>query len=98
MDCDQVLATLRTHEAEMKRRGVTHAGVFGSVARGEARADSDIDILLDISPDIPMGLVEFIALTHYVSDLFPIKVDVVEKRSLKRFVQPSVERDAVYAF
>ena len=98
MDREQVLATLKAHEAELRRRGVAHAALFGSLARGEAGPGSDIDILVDISPDVPMGLFEYVAITQYVGDLFPIKTDVVERRGLKRFVRPNVERDAVYAF
>ena len=98
MDREQVIATLKAHEAELRRRGVAHAALFGSVARGEAGPESDIDILVDIAPDIPMGLFECVAITQYVGDLFPIKTDVVERRGLKRLVRPNVERDAVYAF
>ena len=98
MDRDQVIATLRAHEAELRRRGVAHAALFGSRARGQAGPESDIDILLDIPPDVTIGLFDYVAIAQYVGDLFPIKTDVVELRGLKRFVRPNVERDAVYAF
>jgi uncharacterized protein len=45
---NDVLQILRTHESELRQLGVSHAAVFGSVARGEARADSDIDVLVEL--------------------------------------------------
>jgi predicted nucleotidyltransferase len=45
IDREQVLARLRDHAAELRRRGVPHAALFGSMARGEAGPDSDIDII-----------------------------------------------------
>jgi hypothetical protein len=43
---DPVLDTLRSHEVELRQMGVCHAAVFGSVARGEARRDSGVDVLV----------------------------------------------------
>jgi predicted nucleotidyltransferase len=47
---DTVLETLRAHEGELRRLGMSHAAVFGSVARGEARMDSDVDVLVELDP------------------------------------------------
>ena len=51
MDKHAALDILRTNEAELRRRGVLHAALFGSVARGEARADSDFGDLFPIQVD-----------------------------------------------
>ncbi len=53
---DEALSRLRAHADELRGRGVLHAAVFGSVARGEAREDSDVDVLIELDPDHPMGL------------------------------------------
>jgi hypothetical protein len=50
-----ILAKLRENEAALKARGVVHAALFGSRARGKARPGSDIVILIDIDPDTPVG-------------------------------------------
>jgi predicted nucleotidyltransferase len=50
MDIQDAVATLRRHEGALHARGVAHAAVFGSVARGENRPDSDVDILVDFEP------------------------------------------------
>jgi predicted nucleotidyltransferase len=98
MNRENVIATLRAHEPELRHRGVRHAALFGSVARGDATPESDIDILVELEPDAPIGVYEYVAITHYLADLFPVPVDVANRSSLKPRVKPSAERDAVYAF
>jgi predicted nucleotidyltransferase len=98
MNREQIIAKLCAHEPELRRRGVLHAGLFGSVARGEATPSSDIDILIALEPDAPIGVFEYVGITQYLADLFPNHVDVANRDRLKALVRPSVERDAVYAF
>jgi|SRR5689334_4314277 len=98
MTREEAIATLRAHEGELRRRGVLHAALFGSVARDETKSTSDIDILIEVAPDAPIGVFEFVDITQYLADLFPNRVDVANRSSLKALVRPSAERDAVYAF
>jgi len=98
IDRDQVVAKLQDHKAELHRRGVRHAALFGSVARGESTPTSDIDILIELDPQAPIGLFEYVEITQYLADLFSVRVDVANHSSLKPLVRPSIERDAVYAF
>ena len=95
---EQVIATLRAHEPILRHRGVLHAALIGSVARGEAKPDSDIDIMIELAPDAPIGLFEYVGITQYLDDLFPNHVDVANRSRLKAIVRPSAEREAVYAF
>ena len=97
-DREEIIAALRAHQAELCRRGVRHAALFGSLARGEGKRTSDIDILIELDPKAPIGLFEYVGITQYLSDLFPVRVDVANRSSLKPLVRPSVERDALYAF
>jgi predicted nucleotidyltransferase len=98
MNRDAVIAILRAHEPELRRRGVLHAALFGSLARGEATPASDIDILIELAPDAPIDLFEYVAITQYLDDLFPDSVDVANRDRLKRLVRPHAEREAAYAF
>jgi predicted nucleotidyltransferase len=98
IDREEIIATLRAHQAELRRRGVRHAALFGSLARGENKRTSDIDILIELDPQAPVGLFEYVGITQYLEDLFPVRVDVANRSSLKPLVRPSVERDALYAF
>jgi len=98
MSRDEVIETLRAHEPELRGRGVVHAALFGSLARGESQPSSDIDIMIDVAPGAQVGLFEYVGITQYLADLFPGRVDVANRASLKPLVRPSAERDAVYAF
>jgi uncharacterized protein len=51
MNRDQIIAALRAHQGELRRRGVEHAALFGSAARGDAPATSTIDILIELASD-----------------------------------------------
>jgi predicted nucleotidyltransferase len=95
---EDVIATLRSHEPELRHRGVRHAALFGSMARGEATPASDIDIMIELEPDSHIGVYGYVAIMHYLADLFPMPVDVANQSTLKPHVRPSAERDAVYAF
>src|SRR5277367_258501 len=97
-DLQYVLDTLRAHEAELQRLGVAHAAVFGSVARGEASADSDVDVLVDLDENRPMGVFEYARMKLYINELLEGSSDVVNRRSLKPFLRASILHDAVHAF
>jgi uncharacterized protein len=98
MDRQAIIGRLQENEAALRARGVAHAALFGSRARGDNRPDSDIDILVEIAPDAPVGLWEYVAITQYLGDLFSSRVDVANRSHLKPHVRPSAEREAMYAF
>jgi predicted nucleotidyltransferase len=52
---ERVVELLRERSAELQARGVRGLALFGSVARGEARSDSDVDLLVDLDPDTKLG-------------------------------------------
>jgi len=80
------------------RYGVTEMAVFGSAARGDMRPDSDIDIMVELSPDSRLGL-DFFRMEEELSELFGRKVDLGTKRALKPGVRPFALQDArvIYA-
>jgi uncharacterized protein len=47
MDRDTAISLLKAHEAELRRLGIQRLYLFGSTARGDARADSDVDLFFD---------------------------------------------------
>jgi hypothetical protein len=98
MDKQDILDRLRHNERALRERGVAHAALFGSRARGDNRPDSDIDIMVEIAPDFPMDIFQYVGVVHAIEDLFPLPVDVSNLIALKPHVRPSTERDAVYAF
>ena len=65
-DLQFVLDILRAHEADLRRLGVAHAAVFGSLARGEAGTESDVDVLVDLDESTPMGVFEYARMKLYL--------------------------------
>jgi hypothetical protein len=92
------LEVLRTHETDLRQLGVTHAAVFGSVARGEARKESDIDVLVELDDSRPIGVFEYARLKLYIGELFDGAGDVVNRRTLKPLLRGNILRDAIDAF
>ena len=72
--------------------------MFGSVARGETRVNSDIDVLVDLDPDNPMGIFEYASLKLYVGELFGGTGDVVNRKTLKPLLREAILAEAVNAF
>jgi len=98
MKRDDVIARLKEAEPALRARGIRHAAVFGSVARGEERPDSDIDILVDLDPAARLTIYDYVGIKEYVAELFGGGVDVVSHGGLKPYIKPRVTAEAVYAF
>ena len=97
MKTDDALSILRRNEEALRARGVRRAALFGSVAHGDNRPDSDIDIMIEIAPEADIGVFEYVEIKEYIASLFDSPVDVVSRDNLKPFIRPAVA-DAVYAF
>jgi predicted nucleotidyltransferase len=98
MNRQDIIATLRKNERELRERGVTHAALFGSRARGDNRADSDTDIMIEVDPAACLSVYDYVGLKEYIASLFDGPVDVVSRDGLKPYVRPAATADAVYAF
>jgi uncharacterized protein len=98
MDRQEIIARLRENEAALRARGVAHAALFGSRARGEEHPGSDTDIMIEIDPAAPVGVYEYVGIKEYIASLFDGPVDVVDREGLKPYVRPAATSDAIYAF
>jgi predicted nucleotidyltransferase len=97
MDKQQILDRLRENGHALRARGVTHAALFGSRARGDDRPDSDIDILIDLAPEA-LSACGNIPVSRPYRQPFEGPVDVVSLETLKPCIRPAATADAVYAF
>jgi predicted nucleotidyltransferase len=81
----------------LRERGVTHAALFGSRARGDNRPNSDTDIIIDLDPEMEMSVYDYEGLKRYIASLLDGRVDVVKRDVLKPYLRPVATADAVYA-
>ena len=90
----EIRSILHSHESDLRRHhGITGLSVFGSVVRGEAREDSDIDILATFSG--PIGLLKLIDAEYYLSDILGLKVDLIPSDEVRPELQEQIYREAV---
>ncbi|WP_322516390.1 nucleotidyltransferase domain-containing protein [Rhodopseudomonas palustris] len=82
MPLDTILAKLREHSDALRREGVAKLFVFGSRARGDARPDSDLDVLVEVSPDARLSLLDLIGVGHIIEDATGLKVQATMRRSI----------------
>jgi predicted nucleotidyltransferase len=95
---DDIIAKLKAAEPALRARGIRRAAVFGSVARGDDRPDSDVDIMIEIDPEAHITVYDYVGLKEYVAGLFEGSVDVVSRDGLKPYLRPAATADAIYAF
>jgi uncharacterized protein len=98
MKRDEVIAALRAHEPELRAAGVVRLSLFGSTARDEAGAGSDIDLLAAFDEARALSLLDMIGIENRLADLLGQPVDLNEEGTLRPRAQQSVSREAVRAF
>lgn len=85
---------IQAHVAELRRCGVKSLALFGSVARDEARPQSDVDVLVDF--DGPTTFDGYMDVKELLERVLGQPVDLVTHAALKPLVRPYVERDLVH--
>jgi predicted nucleotidyltransferase len=94
MKKSEILQTLAAHRDELTQMGVKTMAVFGSVARDEARLDSDVDILVEFQG--PATFNGYMDLKFFLEDLLGRSVDLVTRKSIRPRLKTSIEREALY--
>lgn len=93
MTLDAVAAAVRQLAPRLKSElGVAALYVFGSVARGEARADSDVDVLVEF--DGTATFARFMDLKALLEDTLGARVDLVTRAALRSQLKPRIESEA----
>ena len=97
IDQDRVKLVQSLHNFFLKEP-VKRAWIFGSFSRMEERPDSDIDILVDLDPSVPIGLLQYAGMVNKLELLLGRKVDLVADGSVKPFAQESINKDKVLIY
>lgn len=93
-----VMQRLQATESELRRRGVAHLSLFGSLVRGEAREDSDIDIAVEIESGHSFSLIRMEDTRLLLEDVLGQPVDLGEIDSFRPAVREAFEHDQVRVF
>jgi predicted nucleotidyltransferase len=91
---DDVLAILRAHREDLDGYEVESLRLFGSMARGDSSANSDVDLLVRFRRTPSFS--GFMRLRIFLEDLLGLKVDLVTESGLREEVRPFVEGDAIH--
>ncbi len=94
MKRETVLSELREHKQELEKYGVTRVGIFGSVARGEAREGSDVDVVVELkTPDLFL----MVDLKEKLESILGAKVDLIRYRNrMNQFLKKRIDKEALY--
>jgi predicted nucleotidyltransferase len=91
---EEILKTLINDKSELQREfKVSRIALFGSYARGDQRADSDVDILVEVDPSI--GL-DFVTLAERIEQLLGVHVDLVSSRAVTPKAMKYIEPELIY--
>jgi predicted nucleotidyltransferase len=81
---EEIKNTLAEHKEGLRQKyKVKEIGIFGSYIRGKQKKRSDVDILVEFEESASLSLLDFIGLENYLSEVLGVKVDLVEKHTLK---------------
>jgi predicted nucleotidyltransferase len=94
---EEVIARLQQHEADLKRLGVEHLYLFGSMARGEAKDDSDIDLFFDYEKG-KLGLFELMDVKAFAARILGRETDIMTRDSLHKTLRQTIEATALRVF
>lgn len=95
MNRDKIMKIIRQHDDFLIAHGVRRIGIFGSVARGENREESDIDLIVEFDEG-KKSYDNFIDLCFFLEDLLGRKVDLLTPESISPFIRPYIEKDVRY--
>jgi predicted nucleotidyltransferase len=98
LDKASVISKLREHEEELQSAGIRRLSLFGSVARGDANAQSDVDLMAEFDSARQFSLLEMIHIQNRLTNIPGVAVDLAPTKSLKDHVRERAAREAVPAF
>ncbi len=98
MERDTIIETLRGLRGAFEREGVSHVALFGSRARGDARQDSDIDLLIDVQAGKRFSVTNLVGVEHIVSDTLGVRANAFMRRSLDHDFRRSIAEDVIEVF
>ena len=97
MNRADIIRALKLHEAELKKLGVEHLFLFGSVARGDAKVDLDVDLFFDHARG-QLGLYELMDVKERAQKILGRRTDIMTRASLHPMLRKRIEESALRVF
>jgi predicted nucleotidyltransferase len=98
MNRNEAVAKLKGCADAIKARGATSLYLFGSAARNDAKADSDLDLFIDYDPQKKFSLVDLVGIKLFLEGSLGVAVDVTTRDSLHPMLRQDIEKSAVRVF
>lgn len=98
MTRDEIIAKLRATVPALKAEGVTGLAIFGSRSRGDAREDSDLDVLIEVDPNADFSLLDLVGVEHVIKDATGLQTQAEMRRSLEPRFAERIADDIVEVF
>jgi hypothetical protein len=95
MERDEAITLLKRGSDSLRSCGVRSLAIFGSTARNEARSDSDVDILIELTEDRRYSLIDLSNIKFLLNDLVGQPVDLALRSGLRPSYRARIEKDAV---
>ena len=98
MNRDEIIAKLRETVPALKAEGVTALAIFGSRARGDARQDSDLDVLIDVDDNEQFSLLDLIGIQHIVEDATGLSTQATLRGDMDKRFASRIADDLIQVF
>jgi len=98
MTSREALRRLNRNREKLRTYDVRHIAVFGSTARDQATASSDVDLLVEFDPEARVGLFAYVRLLDFLSDVMDSRIDLATAAALRPEMRDQILEDAVRAF